>query len=346
MTTQSFPMVEVSGDAYSMGHQHGEQAGNLVHRYLSWIDRITGQSRDVLCANALAILPQMEALSPAFIQEVRGLAEGARISFEEALLCQARAEASKTREGGCSAFALSGEATADGRPLAGQNQDLEAEYGDVSILLKVKPNDGRPAALMFTFAGQLGYAGMNEHGVAHFANALYDAPWQPALPHYPLKRLMLEQKTVGDCVSLLRENRTCSAANVVLADGEGSIGDVEVRPDGIALFKDTHEDALLHTNHYLTSEYLDFETHSLADSAPRLSRLGVLIREAWGQITVDVLKDILADHEGDPAGICRHGAVNMHSISGYIAEPSKRLFHVRRGHGCLGSWETHEVSRN
>jgi hypothetical protein len=55
------------------------------------------------------------------------------------------------------------------------------------------------------------------------------------------------------------------------------------------------------------------------------------------------MQRLLADHQGDPAGICRHGDKGMHSISGYIAEAGKRLFHVRRGHGCLGSWTTYEV---
>ena len=35
--------------------------------------------------------------------------------------------------------------------------------------------------------------GMNQHGVAHFANALYNAPWRPGLPHYPLKRTLLDR---------------------------------------------------------------------------------------------------------------------------------------------------------
>lgn len=72
--------------------------------------------------------------------------------------------------------------TKDGAPLARQNQDLEPEYANVAILLRVSPNDGRPRALMFTFAGQLGYSGMNHLGVAHFANALYDFEWRPGLP--------------------------------------------------------------------------------------------------------------------------------------------------------------------
>ena len=58
---------------------------------------------------------------------------------------------------------------------------------------------------------------------------------------------------------------------------------------------------------------------------------------------MDLMKEFLADHEGDPAGICRHGANNWHTIFGYVAEPSKKLFHLRRGHGCLGTWTTYQV---
>ncbi len=67
------------------------------------------------------------------------------------------------------------------------------------------------------------------------------------------------------------------------------------------------------------------------------------MQEAWGEITVDTMKAVLADHQGDPAGICRHGEKGMHSVSGYIAEPARGLLHVRRGHGCLGTWQAYEV---
>ncbi len=196
----AFPLIEVSGDAYEMGYQHGRQAADLIQGYLRWIEKMTRRPRNELCANAMRFLPYVEALSHNFVVEVRGLAKGAGISFEEAMLCQARGEASHGGEGGCTAFALTGKATADGHPLAGQNQDLPPEFSDVAIVLRVRPSDGRPAAVMFTFAGQLGYSGMNQFGVAHFANALYDFKWQPGLPHYPLKRVMLEQRTVADVV--------------------------------------------------------------------------------------------------------------------------------------------------
>lgn len=342
-TTHTFPLIEVSGSSYEMGYQHGTQAAPLIQRYLLLIERLTGKSRDTLCRNAMTFLPYIERLSPAYVAEIRGLADGAAISFEEAVLCQARAEAGQVPDGGCTAFVVTGEATADGLTLAGQNQDLEPEYADVAILLHVKPNDGRPRALMFTFAGQLGYAGMNEHGVAYFANALYDFHWQPGLPHYPLKRVLLEQATLSDCLGVLDRHPTCSAANVVLCDAHGASADVEVRPEKIARFQDDHGNWLVHANHYLTADFAHHETNSLADSCARLARMRTLLRRQWGQITVDRMKEILADHDGEPAGICRHGAVNMHSISGYIAEPMARVLHVRRGHGCLGTWTAYNV---
>ena len=166
--THTFPVVTVRGTSYELGRQHGEQAAPLVARYLYWIERLTGLPRDTLCRNAMQFVPRLEALSPAFVEEVRGLADGAGITFEEAVLCQARAEAAHApADGGCTAFALTGAATADGRTLAGQNQDLAPEYADVTIVLRVEPTGGRPRAVMVTFAGQLGYAGLNEYGVAH-----------------------------------------------------------------------------------------------------------------------------------------------------------------------------------
>lgn len=338
-----FPLIEVSGSAYECGRQHGSLGRDLVHDYLQWIEKLTGVTRAELRSNAMRFLPLLEAFNPKYVQEVHGLAEGAGISIEDAMVGQTRAEAARRWDGGCTAFALTRTATLDGLPLAGQNQDLEPEYSDVAIILKVRPDDGRPAAVMFTFAGQLGYSGINAYGVAQFSNALYNFDWQPGLPHYPLKRTMLEQRTVDECISLLKTNRACSAGNLVIADGTGDIGDVEVRPDEVKVFEDSRPDARLHTNHYLTPGFATYENGFLCDSVPRLARMRQLIDQSWGGITVDTMKAILADHEGTPGAICRHGSQGLQSIAGYIAEPAKRCLHVRRGAGCDGVWSVYSV---
>lgn len=343
MDGHSFPYIKVSGSSYEMGYQHGAQAGELVRKYLLLIELLAGVPRRVLAHQAMQFAPRIEQLSPALTEEIQGLADGAGIGLEEAMLCQVRLEALHSRPAGCTAFAIKGSATLDGSVLAGQNQDLPPEYADVAILLHVQPNDGRPRALMFTFAGQLGYSGMNSHGVAHFANQLYGCPWQPGLPHYPLKRVLLEQSNVAGCMDILEAHPTCSAGNLVLCDGQGHIADAEIRPEGIALFEDSSSDAIIHANHYLTERFAHHESGELPDSPRRLARMRERVHRAWGGITVDTMKDILADHDGHPAGICRHGDRGMHSISGYIAEPARGMLHVRRGHGCLGDWSEYAV---
>lgn len=340
---QEFPLIEVSGTSFQMGLQHGKQTEGLIRKYLVWIQKLTGMEIETLRANAMRFLPYIQRLSPEYVEEIFGLAEGARIPIADAVLCQARAEAAKRWDGGCTAFALTRQATADGSVISGQNQDLEPDYADVAIVLRVKPSDGRPSAVMVTFAGQLGYAGMNSSGVSNFVNALYNFQWTPGLPYYPLRRLCLEQTSIEGCLKLLRANAGCSALNLVLADSKGDIADVEVRPGVLAAYNDKSKDARLHTNHYLTTNFVKFEDGTLPDSVPRLDRVRSLVRQQWGKLTVDKMKSILADHEGNPAGICRHGASQLHSIAGYIAEPARKLLHVRRGHGCTGTWTAYSV---
>ncbi len=339
-----FPYVEVRGDAYELGYQHGAQVPHLVERYLRWIEKMTGKSRDVLAANARAFVPTYERFSPVYVREVHGLAEGAGISFEEAMVCQLRGASA----GGCTAFAVTRSATTNGKPLAGQNQDLPSEFADMDIVLHIVPTDGRPRAITVTFAGQLCYMGTNEHGVSQFANALsggkpLSAPVNRlAMNHYPLKRAMLERRTVAECIDLFRATQVSSPANVMMCDGAGGIADMEVRTDGLALWKGNRPDVLVHTNHFLTPEYADPDRPGAEESYARQARMTALLAERHGAITADVLKECLADHAGDPNGICCHGS-SMRSICGYIAEPAERVLHVRRGQGCTGTWTAYEV---
>ena len=126
--------------------------------------------------------------------------------------------------------------------------------------------------------------GTNEHGVSHFANGLADYEWKLGLPHYPLKRTLFEQRDVAACLELVEKHHMCSAANMVFCDGDDDIADVEIRPEGIALFEDNHADKRLHTNHYITERFAPFETNGATDSAPRIQRIRQLVSERWGQL--------------------------------------------------------------
>ena len=207
---EEYPLVRAEGSAWEMGYQHGQQAAPLINKYLAWILR--GRDPELVVADALTHEPGIQRLNPRLLEEVRGLAAGAGISYGEAMVCQTRgggAVGASTAEAGadtdgCTAFALTGAATLDGQPIAGQNQDISPEMDEFGIVLHLTPTDGRPRAVTFTFAGQLGYMGMNSEGVSHFANAVPDVPAADGAPppecgHYPLKRTCFEQHSVEDC---------------------------------------------------------------------------------------------------------------------------------------------------
>jgi hypothetical protein len=228
---REFPLVQVHGTAHEMGLQHGRQAALLIRRYLDFITK-DAADRAVKIQHALTYIPGIEALNARYMEEVRGLANGAGISFGEAMLCQTRgagpADGRRSADTGgppanegCTAFAFTGAATRDGQTFAGQNQDINPVMDTFGIVLHLTPSDGRPRACTFTFAGQLGYMGMNHLGVSHFANAVPDPTATTAaapragvvrVNHYPLKRTCFEMTNVQEV------RPTISAHNPANAD--------------------------------------------------------------------------------------------------------------------------------
>jgi isopenicillin-N N-acyltransferase-like protein len=288
------------------------------------------------------------------VDEIRGLAEGARVHFGQALAVQIRGELGQVTEGGCTTFVIAGLGTATGQILIGQNSDVEPEHEPLGYMLHLQPV-GKPELLMWTFGGQIGYHGMNSVGVAHFANSLGGGPaWQLGLPHYPVKRMMLERRTLADILTLFQQAVVCSNGNYVLCDGDGQIADIELTPSGFEVMKDRGQGFLVHTNHYLCGVHACPANHrqSLPDSFSRQTRIEQLVAGKIGTITVEDMKQFLSDHEGFPTSICRHPhdgpdhpsvTARGKTTASLIAEPEAGRIHVAKGNPCQAQYATYEL---
>lgn len=348
--TSTFPLFQAAGSNRELGREHGRQAADKIHRHLEYLADSLKLTRDALRARAMRFQPLFEQTCPHLWEEVQGLAEGAELEIADALAGQLRGELGQVADGGCTSYVISGKGTASGEPLIGQTSDTPTEIVDFGYVLHLKPED-KPEVLMWTFGGMLGYHGVNAHGVSHFANALGGGPeWKFALSHYPLKRMILEQRTVADVVQLMREVPVCSNGNYVLCDGAGEILDVELTSDGPNVLKDNGAGFLAHANHYLCTEHACQENfdQSLPDSFHRQDRINQLIREKYGSITVEDVKGFLSDHENYPIGICRHPheghgdeilPASGHTVAALIAEPVKGKLHVSRANPCENPFE-------
>lgn len=349
-----FPRILASGSPRQMGRQHGEQARLKIVGYLGYLCETLGVDDRELAGRAGRFRGLFERYCPRLLDEVDGLAEGAGISRNLALASQLRGELGGMSDGGCTTFAIGSRGTANGEVLIGQTSDMPAEIRGFGYVLHVRP-DNRPDAVMWSFGGMIGYHGVNEHGVAHFANALGGGPaWKFALSHYPLKRLILEQSSLAEVRKIMRDFPVCSNGNYMLCDGEKNILDVELTSEGPFLIEDSGEGFLVHSNHYLCAEHscqANFD-QSLPDSFPRLERMRTLIREKFGSITVDDVKLFLSDHDGLPVSICRHPhdgygddilPASGHTAAAMIAEPASGRLHVACGNPCENAFLPFEL---
>lgn len=350
-TSDRYPLFKAAGAPRELGRRHGEQARDRIRGFLEYLRTSLTISSESLANRALQFQPLFQQFCPHLLDEISGLAEGAAISFPEALALQLRGELGQVAAEGCTTFVISPRGAAAGETLIGQTSDTPAEIEDFAYVLNLVPDD-RPEILMWTFGGMLGYHGLNRHGVAHFANALGGGPtWQFALAHYPLKRLMLECHDLTEVVALLKRVPVCSNGNYVLCDGSGRILDVELTSSGPNLLEAGEAGFIAHSNHFLCAPYACPENfkRSLPDSFPRLERMQRLISEKFGTITVADLQRILADHEGHPVGICRHPHAGSgdavlpstgKTVAALIAEPMQGRLHVARGNPCVNAFVT------
>lgn len=352
----SYPLIQASGTPRELGRSHGEQAASRIQAFLEYLGRSLKLTPDTLGQRALRFLPLFERHCPQLAEEVRGLAEGAGIPFAAALALQLRGELGMVGDGACTTFVIGPRGTAEGQVLIGQTSDTPAEIEDFGYVLHLQPSD-RPAVLMWTFGGMLGYHGLNAHGVAHFANALGGGPgWKFALSHYPLKRLLLECRTLEEVLRLFETIPVCSNGNYVVCAGD-EIRDVELTSDGAFVLGDGGEGFLVHSNHFLCAAHGCQENYdcSLPDSFPRLSRIRALIADRIGRLNVADMQRILSDHSGHPVGICRHPheghsdpilPASGKTVAALIAEPARGLLHVAKGNPCENAFATYRLRSN
>jgi isopenicillin-N N-acyltransferase like protein len=302
---------------------------------------------DELCRRAMLFVPAFEEWAPSVLEEIKGVAAGARVPFAEALLANVRGEVGNVSaaQDGCSAFAVSRTTANERQILLGQNSDQDAEFEPLAVVLHVVPDDA-PSAIMITFAGLVGYHGLNEFGVAHGANAVSVGTWRMGLPHYPFKRMILEQESVEEVVTLARRLPLCSGGNYVVCDGAGRIADLEIIPerDGVRVLEPEHG-LVVHTNHLLHPDFAprDRLVGLLPDSPTRLDVLHATLSNVAESDGLSGVMSALQQHCDDGKGICRHEP-GMKTILSFVADAAGRALYARRGNACSGPYTRYSIS--
>ena len=350
--------LSVSGSHADIGHSIGAQCRNEIQASLAMVsDEICKfASLDEAREKAEKYLPYIENVAGHLIEELQGLADGAEISMADALLLQLRFEVVgfDGRGGeGCSSFAIK----KNGHRVTGQNVDAPSLHKQLGMVLKITPNDGRPAMLMYNYyAGMIGYVGINSLGLSVFGNAVLAPGWRVGFPRYLLVRLALEQSTVDEVEKLVRAIYRASTINLMLSDSSGTMRNIELAIDDMDVLH-PEKDSLFHTNHYVCESLLEQERllPILPDSSARYARGRKLISNMQPVVKdgsfLDEVKCMLSDHSNFPSSICRHKAEpsehtsdQWESVASIIAQPDEGRMQVCFGNPCEEEYESYSLN--
>ncbi|MDA0642332.1 C45 family autoproteolytic acyltransferase/hydolase [Nonomuraea ferruginea] len=359
--TPRYPRIRVSGGPYERGRLYGDAARDRVHRsragYETAFARAAGLSWEQAVAAAAPLEAAIAAVFPAYVEEMRGIADGARLSFADVLTMNARTEvmwaatarqaaalrAAHARE--CSSFALLPSRTADRHTLAGQNWDWLVHGFDTVVVLEVEQDDA-PNYVTVVEAGLLAKTSMNSSGLAIATNALVTSAdrGEPGLPYHVVLRALADCHTLTDAANVVQRHWRSSSANYLLAHRDGTAINLETAPgDHSQVYPLLPADgALVHTNHFLSPlrEVTDVSLYAMADSLVRLQRVQAAISAADRPATVGSLREALSDHADYPYSVCSHPDVRAGAderwatVTSVIMDLDERTVWLSDGNPC------------
>lgn len=320
MTIAPFPLIEMSGPPRERGRQYGTQAAERVGRSVAYYaDQLQAAGIDWARAKSLAAgyLPLIQDFSPAYVEEMRGIAEGAGVDLEGIVIVNARTEMmfgakKQARSGGddgCTGAIVMPEAAHDGRLLHGQNWDWREECVHAGVVLRIRRDDG-PDILTFTEAGGLARSGLNAAGIAVTGNFLAcDRDYrQQGVPLPLIRRRLLEATHFALAIhTLAAVPRSCSS-NMMVSDAAGEAINFECAPDELFCVYPT-DGLITHSNHFVhpaAQVKLRDTYHPVSpDSLYRDGRVRKLLMRKHGALTLDDLREAFFDDYGTPYSVCR-----------------------------------------
>jgi isopenicillin-N N-acyltransferase like protein len=371
------PRVRVEGTSYERGRQYGVQAQARIRRSVQAYQQVfayyAGWDWPAVRRAAAGFEAPIADFRPAYLEEMRGIADGAGLDLADVLAINVRTEvmfAAKARQAPlagrarpappagpqppaeCSAFAVVQDQPA--ATLVGQNWDWLLHAAETLILLEVRQDDG-PDFVTVVEAGLLAKAGMNAAGLGLVTNALVTEAdlGAPGLPYHVLLRAVLDCVTVTDALMVLQAGERSSSANYLIAHSSGAALDVEAAPGDFTRLYPLYPDhgLLLHTNHFLSPHFLspnslspglhpvDLSLWAMPSSAVRLQRLRAF--GAGGQHrTLDDFRGLLADHADYPYSVCAHPEPGAHpceqgsTIASVLMDLTAGRMWVAAGHPC------------
>lgn len=236
--------IETSGSPYDIGIQLGRFGAEIAHRHLvtthAWASVMA--RRDV---SALARMRVMtEAQFPAHWQELKGLADGLSLPFDDVFLWNCRGDVWALAPDGCTTVQIPGDA-----PIVAHNEDGDPGFRGHCAVVRVRPAGGKAFCAFIYPASIPGHTfAVTEAGLVQAVNNIRSRDAGPGLPRMLLGRAVLGCATLDDAIHLLQSSERAGAFHFTLAQrGDSRLLGVEFTHARCSVA--TPEQARCHANH-------------------------------------------------------------------------------------------------
>ena len=348
--------LNLQGDHYTMGRQHGDQVRRLrpliveaIQARFRQIEQYEPDARfESLLRETRELLEEIDA---PLLAMIRGQAEALEFEFDTLLrydLVTYLLDYLVTRKPpgteGCTTWAATGLATASGQPILVKNRDNRPERLPLQIVIHATPEAGyRYVCSGSASSPGVFCAGINQAGLAVADTHVCSTDLGPGLPDYALMMHILEaHDSVSSALDYLRSVLRQGRNNLILADAQGHLAVFEIGHRNYGLFE-THDGTLVSTNHFVSPELRDcfvntYPPPKSSNSFHRYERVTRELDDTLGQIDVPFAQRLMASHD---TPICRHAVAGKDSAtnSTSIFLPARRTMLYCHGLPCQGQYD-------
>ena len=365
--TQKIPLLELAGSPRQRGYIHGETLRSLIGEFLATsyeVHRVNMPmvaSREALLAFCRRNLGFLKRYSPDLLEEMEGIAEGAGQSFDDILFLNSFLEMEDLRapslggkilDGnlwGCTTFNVLPAGSGDGNSYIGQTFDMEMYYNKFNCMMRILPDNG-PASLVYSLAGILGLNGMNSAGIGMVINKLVANDAREGVVYPFIIRQALAQTRVGDAFGAAVFAERASGMLYQIASTDGVAFCIETSATWYDLLP--FENAIAHTNHYLSPLMRRYETPKWLSHGGSYVRHQVMsrnLKQECGHLTPETLKTLTQNHANFPRSVCAHGFDGQDeynafgSISACIMDLAGQTLWFSNGNPCCHAYVPYSI---
>ncbi|MEW6200990.1 MAG: C45 family peptidase [bacterium] len=304
-------VVYLSGTPHEIGVQHGallkKEINFLIKYFFEERGNIFGATPDAL-ATAAKILERH--IPEEYVEEMRGIAEGAGVGYEKILYSNIFLDVVSADWVGvkpnCSNFAVLGGVTRNGDVIHGRNLDWSSDKLLVlaNTVFFITPAEGVPLASVSWpgMAGTLTGINAEQISMGEMTSITSDASLDgmPFMIH--LRKLLQYSTNLDDAYSILSKLPRTTGYNVLVTDGKANDGFVAELSATRITRSAPRNGVLIHTNHFLHEEMAPQQEEIVksnggrkTDSQYRYERLEHLIDANVGGIDEKSAEEFLSD---------------------------------------------------